>query len=81
MRQNELKSERSDRRPPCAGPRLWCPLCGHRVFPVRSPPPPPSSPPGTPLRGPLLETCLCPTAHSSQPMEGPLSLNALGPVT
>ena len=51
----------------CEGDPLYpAPLPGH---------------PSTALAAQLLETCLCPTTHSSQLMEGPLSLHALGPMT
>ena len=64
MRQNELKKSerRNDRRPPCAGPRVWSPFCGYRVFPVRRGPPLSSSPSRTPLHG------------SRRPAPGDLSL-------
>ena len=63
MRQNKLKSERrNDRRPPCAGPHLWSPFCGYRVFPVRRGSPLSSSPSRTALHG------------SRRPAPGDLSL-------
>ncbi|XP_055291168.1 keratinocyte proline-rich protein-like [Moschus berezovskii] len=66
------------------GPRLWSPVCGYKVFPVRRRTPAPTPLPGHPsaaLAAPLLGTCLCPTAHSSPMMEGPLSFHALGSMT
>ena len=69
---------------PAQAPASCLPSVATECFPCEEDPLYPAPLPGLPstaLATQLLETCLCPTTHSSQLMEGPLSFHALGPMT